>query len=58
MQAGKFWNGVGHRVAAGDGARNPFGVAFEAAGEVSLVKPLVPDKIIIHCPILDLNLMI
>ena len=38
LQAGKSWNGVGHRMAAGNGARNPFGVAFEAAGEVSFAQ--------------------
>lgn len=34
--AGDVWNGVGHEAVGGAGARNPFGLAFAAAGNVSL----------------------
>jgi len=34
-QPGKTWIGVGHQNDQGSGIRNPFGVAFKAAGEVS-----------------------
>jgi len=30
--AGDVWNGVGHEAVGGAGARNPFGLAFAAAG--------------------------
>jgi len=32
---GAVWNGVGHKIAAGGGARNPFGVDFARNDHVS-----------------------
>ncbi len=33
---GEIWNGVGHKLEDGSGARNPFGLDFKAAGLVRL----------------------